>query len=198
MELDQLKNIWEKEEVTETPIISTEKQKEIHLPLEKIRKNMLMEFWMNLISMLILLPLMSVFTENQYIRWTLYFIFLFIVGYYTFKFNKLYQKLSIPQLDTYHSLMELKYDLKLNVELYKSYYVASVPFFMGIFFLLLEKRNFFTDENLIMHYAPFILFFSTTALILGIGSWWSENYYGKYIKQINKMVSDLNQNLVDL
>lgn len=191
MELEQLKNIWDKEEVTETPEISTEKQKEIHIPLEKIRKNMRMEFWMNVVSMLVLLPLMSSFTENQYIRWTLYFIMLFILGYYTFKFNKLYQKILNQQFDTFHSMMELNYDLKLNVELYKSYYVASVPFFMGIFFVLLEKHNFFTDENLIMHYAPFILFFAITALILGIGSWWLENYYGKYVKQISKIVQDL-------
>ena len=191
MELDQLKNIWDQENISETPAISTEKQKEIHLPVEKIRKNMRMEFWMNLVGMLILLPLMSVFTENQFIRWTLYFILLFIIGYYTFKFNSLYQKISIQQFDTYHSLMELKYDLKLNLELYKSYYVASVPFFMGIFFVLIEHHNFFNDENLIMHYAPFILFFIITSLILGIGNWWLENYYGKYIKQINKTVKDL-------
>ncbi len=191
MELDQLKNIWDKEEVSQTPAISTEQQKEIHLPLEKIRKNMKMEFWMNIVSMLVLLPLMSVFTENQFIRWTLYFIMLFIIGYYTFKFKSLYQKISIQQFDTYHSLMELKYDLKLNLELYKSYYVASVPFFMGIFFVLVEHHNFFNDENLIMHYAPFILFFSITALILGIGNWWLENYYGKYVKQISKIVQDL-------
>ena len=40
MELDQLKNIWTQEDVSETPEISLEKQKEIHQPLEKIRKNM--------------------------------------------------------------------------------------------------------------------------------------------------------------
>lgn len=43
MELDQLKNIWDKEEIAETPEISTEKQKQIHLPLERIRNNMRME-----------------------------------------------------------------------------------------------------------------------------------------------------------
>lgn len=191
MEIDQLKNIWAREDVVETPEISTEQQKELHLPLDKIRKNMRLEFWMNLVSMLVLLPLMSVFTENQFIRWTLYFILLFILTYYTFKFNKLYQKILSPQFDTYHSLMELNYLLKLNVELYKSYYVASVPFFMGIFFVILEKYNFFTDQNLITHYAPFILFFAITALILGIGSWWLENYYGKYVKQISKIVNGL-------
>ena len=39
MELDQIKNLWNKEEVAETPEISLEQQKEIHFPLEKIRKN---------------------------------------------------------------------------------------------------------------------------------------------------------------
>ena len=40
MELDHLKEMWSNENVAETPEISTEKQKEIHLPLERIRKNM--------------------------------------------------------------------------------------------------------------------------------------------------------------
>ncbi len=191
MELDHMKKLWEAEKISSTPEVSTEKQKVIHLPLEKIRKNMRKEFWLNLISMLLLIPLMSVFTENQFIRWTLYFILLFIMLYYTFKFNNFYQKISSQQFDTYHALLDLNYDLKLNVELYKSYYVASVPFLMGLFFILLEKHNFFNDENLIMHYAPFILFFAITALILGIGSLWLENKYGKYVKQIDKMVRDL-------
>ena len=47
MELDHLKNLWNKEEVSETPEISLEKQKEIHSPLEKIKSGMRMEFWMN-------------------------------------------------------------------------------------------------------------------------------------------------------
>ena len=41
MELDQIKNLWNKEEVVETPEISLEKQKEIHFPLEQIRKNIM-------------------------------------------------------------------------------------------------------------------------------------------------------------
>ena len=45
MELDHLKAMWSNENVAETPEISTEKQKEIHLPLEKIRKNMRNEFY---------------------------------------------------------------------------------------------------------------------------------------------------------
>ena len=39
MELDHLKEMWSNENVAETPEISTESQKEIHLPLERIRKN---------------------------------------------------------------------------------------------------------------------------------------------------------------
>jgi hypothetical protein len=56
MDLDNLKSLWNKEDVSETPEISTERQKEIHLPLEKIRKNMRNEFW----STIILLPIVLI------------------------------------------------------------------------------------------------------------------------------------------
>ena len=45
MEFDNLKNAWQNETLDSTPEISFEKQKEIHLPLEKIRKNMRIEFY---------------------------------------------------------------------------------------------------------------------------------------------------------
>ena len=65
MELDQLKNIWDKEDVSQTPEISTEKQREIHQPLEKIRKNMRMEFWSSLMAF-VLIVLYFIFSVDDF------------------------------------------------------------------------------------------------------------------------------------
>ena len=61
--------------------------------------------------------------------------------------------------------------------------------------LIIENNNIlirkFKYEDLIMHYAPFIVFFSIVALVIGIGVWWFENYYGKYINQIENILNEL-------
>ena len=49
MDLQDLKNVWDKENVDATPEISLDKQKEMHLPLEKIRSNMRMEFYTTIV-----------------------------------------------------------------------------------------------------------------------------------------------------
>lgn len=191
MDLENLKNIWDEEQVSETPEISLEKQKEIRMPLEKIRKNMRMEFWSNVIAMIALIPLSHVFSANPFIRWSFYLVLVFIFVYYYIKFYKLYVKLFTSDFSTFHQLMEIKYELKLNIELYKSFYIAAVPFFFAMLLLLLEKHNFFKYDDLIMHYAPFIIFLAVVAFTLGFGKWWWDHFYDKYIRQIEKIMSQL-------
>lgn len=49
MNIDELKNTWNDDDsFEETPEISMEQRNEIHLPLEKMRKNMRMEAWWTL------------------------------------------------------------------------------------------------------------------------------------------------------
>ena len=45
MNIDELKNTWNEDIVEETPEISIEQRNKLNLPLEKIRKNMRVEFW---------------------------------------------------------------------------------------------------------------------------------------------------------
>ncbi len=191
MELNNLKEMWSKEQISETPEISLEKQKEIHLPLEKIRQNMRLEFWTSLIAIILLIPLSKVFSENEFIRWSLYCTLFFVCAYYYFKFYRFYKKISYTDLSTFQQLLEIKYELKNNIELYKSYYIASVPLFYAMLLLFLRKHDFFKFDDLIIHYAPFIVFFSFIALFLGFGKWWWDNYYNRYVKKIEKFIDEL-------
>ena len=55
MNIDELKTIWDADEIQNTPEISLEQKKSINLPLEKIRKNMRWEFWSTIALLLFVL-----------------------------------------------------------------------------------------------------------------------------------------------
>ena len=190
MNFDELQQQWQKEEVS-APEISLEHQHKINNPLQKIRKNMKMEIWLNIFSLILLIPLSKVFSENPFLRWTMMMVFFFIIFFFTFKFYLFYIKTKDYSIDTLNNLLEIKFELRTLKELYQAYYVSSIPFFMGMLFLFLGQHDFFKYEDLIMHYAPFIVFFSIVALVIGIGVWWFENYYGKYINQIENILNEL-------
>lgn len=191
MDLDNLKEMWSNDDAASTPPISLEKQKEIHLPLEKIRKNLRMEFWMNNVCLVILIPIITLYFDFGLVEFTFLSVMLLIVGYYTYNSYQFYKKSKYQSFETYHHLLELKYEMKLYTEMYKSYYISCVPLFLAILVMFVNESNFFNFPDKIMHYAPFIIFFSIVAFVLGFGVLWFNSYYGKYIKQIEKTIDDL-------
>ena len=196
MELDQIKNIWDKEEVSQTPEISTEQQKEIHFPLEKIRKNMRFEFWSTAIMFLVIIIFFAL--KDMYIfRFKVYVVTLvsaqmLVTSFYFFKFFNLYKNITVVDFNTADSLGDLGYQFKLNEQYYLSFYLSFVPFVVCEMLLIFE----FTPNLKNIQGLEFILTFLGFCLItlLGlyfVGTWWFKRYYGKYISQIVKITSDL-------
>ena len=169
MELDNIKDLWKKEEVSETPEISTEQQSEIHNPLQKIRKNLWMEICLNIVVLITLIPLSKVFSENPLLRWTLMIIYFFIIGYFTLKFYKFYKKVNLLGTNTLYHLQGLKFELILLKELYKAYYVSNIPFFMGVLFLFLQKNDFSKYPDLIVGAIVFFIVIRGSVRILKLG-----------------------------
>lgn len=196
MELDHLKDIWEKEDVSQTPNITTEQQKEIHLPLEKIRKNMRFEFW-STAGMFLLIIVFFALKDMYIFRFKVYVITLvsaqmLVTSFYFFKFFNLYKNLTTLDFNTADSLQDLGYQFKLNEQYYLSFYLSFVPFVVCEMLLIFE----FTPNLKNTQGIEFILTFLGLCLItlLGlyfVGTWWFKRYYGKYISQITKIMSDL-------
>ncbi|GGG64063.1 hypothetical protein [Epilithonimonas arachidiradicis] len=195
MDLDNLKSLWNKEDVSETPEISTERQKEIHLPLEKIRKNMRNEFW----STIILLPivLIAIWFFNIPFRFRLYIEVLvasmtLVTVFFFSKFFKLYREINNPTLGTYDSLKDLFHQFELNKQYYLSFYLSFVPFFVCEIIIITESIPYshqYTDGLLAVKFIISILF-GLFALYF-LGNWWFQHFYGKYIDKIKKLVEDL-------
>ena len=188
MDLENLKQVWDKEKIESVPEISLEKQKEIHTPLEMIRKNMRAEFWISVVSFSLwamMLPFMGKNTEQTYLLVILVFIALTITGYYYLKFYIFYKKLNTKNLNTYHNILDLRYELVLNSELYKSFNIVFVPIMLGLYSTLYLHNK---ESNIIF----FIILFLTFCVILYfIGKYWMYESYGKHIMKISKIVAEI-------
>ena len=189
MDLENLKQVWNEEKIESIPEISLEKQKEIHTPLEIIRKNMRTKFWVNIILFpfwAVLFPLNGKDTEQTYLIVILVLTALMVMGYYYLKFYTFYKKLNTQNLSTYHSILDLRYELVLNSELYKSFYIAFfIPLILGLYSILyLGKKDFdltfFTILSLLL-----------CVVIYFIGKYWMYESYGKHIMKISKIVAEI-------
>ena len=188
MDLENLKQVWDEEKIESIPEISLEKQKEIHTPLEMIRMNMRTEFWMNIIFFplwAVLFPLMGKDTKQTYLLAILIFVAFIIIGYYYLKFYTFYKKLNTKSLNTYHNILDLRYELVLNSELYKSFYTAFIPIMLGLFSILfLDSKNFDLTFFTILSLSFCVGIYST-------GKYWLYENYGKYIQKISKIVAEI-------
>jgi len=188
MDLENLKQVWNEEKIESIPEISLEKQKEIHTPLEIIRKNMRTEFWISIISFLIFgIQIFFIVkgTEQTFFLIMLAFITLGILGYYYLKFYSFYKKLNTQNLNTYHSILDLRYELVLNSELYKSFYIAAIPFILDFYYVL-----YIGNEDIDLTFFS-IISLSFCVLIYFVGKYWLYENYGKYIQKISKIVAEI-------
>lgn len=196
MELDQLKEMWSNENVRETPLISLEKQKEIHLPLEKIRKNMRGEFWSSVFIFAAII-LFLIFKEMYFFKFKFYVItlvsaMLLVTAFYFFKFFSLYKNITTINLNTTESLRDLDFQFKLNEQYYLSFYISFVPCVVAEMLLIFE----ITPRLKEMQGLEFVLYFLGVCFLMLftlyiVGKFWFKTFYGKYISQIKKIADDL-------
>lgn len=187
--MEHIKELWNKDEIYETPEISVEKQEQIRLPLEKIRANMRKEYKFTIIAFPSIF-LMLFFLEGFY-QVSLFLILIgltiLISAYYFTKFRMLYRKINTQSLDTYHNLLNLRYELVLNTELYKSYCLSLVPFLFCVYALF-----FYTKESLLNVVSVFVLTIIASISVYFYGKIWLREMYGKYIVQISELVSQMS------
>jgi len=203
MDFNDIQNAWNNEK-TENVVLpdNLEKIQAANTPLDKIRKNIKGEFIYQIISVLVLgfVPLFYSFPEKMNILYYLLFTFYVLVcAYYMTKFYLFYKRLSAITLKTKDSLYETYFDIRLNMELYKTFGFALTPFLIlyliGFFYYAFSKipgfiANEFTNYQLIVLFS--IVVFSM--LLMGISlECWVKKFYGKYAKEIRKVIDELKE-----
>jgi hypothetical protein len=200
MNIDELKNTWnEDNSFDETPEISIEQKNKINLPLEKIRKNMRMEFWSTVGILLfgfavVWIPVPEAPFKFKFYLTVLLFSMVIVVSFFFSKFFKLYKNISSPMMKTYDSLKDLMFQFDLNKQYYLSFMLSFVPFLVCELIIVIE---------FIPHRVPLSNFkIATTiisALAIGLfalfllGKYWFRIFYGKYVNQIENLLKELKK-----
>jgi len=198
MNIDELKNSWnEDNSFEETPEISIEQKNKINLPLEKIRKNMRLEFWSTIGIFVFAFGLIALceapFKFKFYIT-ILIASMVFVTFFFYSQFFKLYKNMSNTMLKTYDSLQELMHQFNLNKQYYLSFYLAFVPFLVCELIIVME---FIPDRQPLSDLRIATTLIGT--LIVGLfalfvfGRYWFDKFYGRYIKQIENLLMELKR-----
>jgi hypothetical protein len=205
MDFNDIQSAWNNDK-SDDVILPTnfEKLQSANMPLDKIRKNLKNEFIYQMISIVImgLMPVIFKFSPlMQTGFYGLYVLFLVICTYFLGKLYFFYKRLNTVNMTTKDSLYETYYDIRLNMELYKSFCYALVPFviiFLGMIYVNNYKLEQFTDllnKNEGDFFIGFLLgvFVGATVSIAFLTEWWVNYFYGKYAKEIRKVLDELKE-----
>jgi len=203
MDFNDIQNAW-KNEQTENVVLpnNLEKIQSANTPLDKIRKNLRNELLYQIISIIIIgfVPIIFQFPENTITPFYLLFsIFAAVSIYYLTKLYLFYKRLNNITLKTKDSLYETYFDVRLNMELYKTFGFALTPFIIlfllgHAYFKFPQTQNMAIDT---LNNGQLIgIFSAVTISILSMGlvlEWWVHHFYGKYAKEIRNVIDQLKE-----
>lgn len=199
MNIDDLKNTWNDDVSEETPVISIEHTNKINLPLEKIRKNMRMEFWSTVGILLfgfavVWIPVPEAPFKFKFYLTVLLLSMVIIISFFFSKFFKLYKEISSPTMKTYDSLKDLSHQFDLNKQYYLSFMLSFVPFLVCELIIVIEflpHRTPLSD----LQVATTVISMLAVGLfgLFLLGKYWYRMFYGKYVKQIDNLLTELKK-----
>lgn len=199
MNIDDLKNTWHEDISDQTPEISIEQNNNINLPLEKIRRNMRMEFWSTVGVLLFGFAIVWISVPEAPFKFKFYltvllFSMVIVVSFFFSKFFKLYKDISSPVMKTYDSLKDLMYQFDLNKQYYLSFILSFIPFLVCELIIVVEfipHRIPLSD----LHIATTIISMLAVGLfgLFLLGKYWYGFFYGKYVKQIESLLTELKK-----
>lgn len=129
--------------------------------------------------------------------YSLYAVLVAICGYYLYKFYRFYQQLSTADLSTREHLYSTYYEIKVHIEMYRSYTYIILVMMLGFATLyglidapfLLKRIEEKLRINAVLGIAAF---FVTVVTLLAVATECTlESYYGKYLKEIRRQITDL-------
>ncbi len=195
MNIDELKKAWTEEETFgDTPEINTENRGRVRLPLEKMRRNMRLEFWSTAAIFIFAFSVIIIadgpFKFKFYLT-VLIASMLMVTSFFFNQFFRLYKNMSDPEMKTYDSLRDLLHQLSLNKQYYLSFFLSFVPFLVCEIIIVLE----FIPRPVPLSYPQIAsVLIGTVIIVLPLlfvfGKWWFEKMYGKYIRQIEDLLSE--------
>lgn len=204
MDFNDIQSAW-KNEKTENVALPThlDKIKSANMPLEKIKKNLKNELIIQVLVM-VLIGLIPLTIDMKYsfllAYYLLYAVSIIISIYFTIRLYLLYKNFTNIGATTKDNLYEIYYNIRLFIETYKSFSYAFFPFGLFYMFLLpLGKKSgklikFISEanqENVALVLILIIFVFMILMWLMTEGH--TKLFYGKYAKEIRKVIDELKE-----
>ncbi|MCT3810684.1 hypothetical protein CMU40_16410 [Elizabethkingia anophelis] len=206
MNFDKLQEQW-KSEPQNIPEIPKEldKIKEAHNPIDKVRSNMKKE----LIVQSVLIIAVAFFPFLNIGKWDSQLITMFVIFYvlmvgfmlyYGLKFYRFYKESYNLAYDSRKNLMWFSYELRLFIELYRA--LTFIMMFLGMAFGLYwgthhkePSEHIHLDQGNYLKLLGIVLLVMVALLgfIVAFAEVFIRIAYGRYLKQINKILAQLDE-----
>ena len=203
MDFNDIQSAWDNDNNENFVLpINLEKIQTANTPLDKIKKNLKKELIYQSLTVILcgFAPIIYHFPEKWFAPfYLLYSMFFAVCLYYLVKLYLFYKRLINITLRTKDSLYETYFDVRLNMELYKTFTFALSPFlvlfFVGFTFYFVSTKPGMQISDLSNTFlvATFVVI-SLTILFVGLmAEWWVHFFYGKYAKEIRKVIDELKE-----
>ena len=199
MNFDDIKNSWDREAAAgvQLPTSMATIGKAKH-PIDQLRASMKKEFYSQVMAVVVMPFFIAFFTPQKMLFGCFYLMFAAISAYYLYYFYRFYKGMHNYNTDTRDGLLELYYQLRLNIERYKSFGFLLVPFiFIFLSFIEISSRSTgpITMAGLLNKhpyiFVGLVIFVSAIYIFMIVA--WAESFYGKYALQIKGVLDELKE-----
>jgi cation transport ATPase len=200
MNFDDLKKSWQEQEAPNLNIDSKKAldEKSSRLPLEKIRRNVKKEIWIQIISVLLVAFTPKILMINKNLEggfYLFYILFVIICIFYIYKMYVFYKTSATLSLNSKDSVYESYFSIKLYIQLYESFCYSLIPFGILLLFLVSsqETLNQVLNGNINALLKLSIPSVVMLVLIYFIAKYWVRKMYGQYLGQIECTLNQLKE-----
>lgn len=201
MNFDNLKSEWDKEGMENVLIPDAiEKLQTAKHPLLQLKATMKKELRMQVGSLILFIffPFLLQLDSSLFLIYYLGFMVIAIISaYYLVEFSKFYKMVDVFDMATRDQLLEIYFDLRLNMERYRSWSFLLTPFLMftvGLFaYSQLMETDVLPSLTGVRVLFIFILCFASLLFMIAATNWWLKHYYGKYVAQLKEVLDSLKE-----
>ncbi len=205
MNFNNIQSVWDNDREPGGQIPDRIDQlKSAGLPLDRVRKNLRNEFVYQLASIVFVAFLPRIHAFNPALNvwfYVTYAIFGAISAYYLVKLFRFYRRLQQVDINTKDSLYEAYYDVRLNIETYKTFSFSLMPFvliFVAMFIVSVNQsavvemvQTGVFPQRVVWQFA---VGFAVSLLMMALATeWWVHHFYGKYARELRKLLDQLKE-----
>lgn len=166
--------------------------------IERIRRNMKMEFYMLLFSLAAGIAILIFYPpepQTATLTWLILALLLAATLFFALKVIRFYRKSYGMIFNTRESLIWFMYEVRLLIEMYRSYGITCISggFFIGLIHGIRKHAAMAETDLLAIPTFTFTAGIAVNLFVYFIIEFWLYWFYGRYVRRIEKLLEDLGR-----